>query len=569
MRFTYTILFVGIVLTALFGLLGWRVYDLQGPQHRQYQQENQAQQSALVKQQGQRGFVVDCRGRVLAASNVIDEVFIEPRRLAETDDIKETSDRLKTALNYPGLQICRMVSESKNPGFVRICSQITPLQRQAVVDAKIPGVGVQTVWQRYYPIGRLTSHLVGFVGTDRQGLSGLELRYDSVLAGQAGRQVYQVDVLRRPIGYRPDLAIASTDGQSIILTIDATIQQFTRSALLKQINEFQAESAVAIVMDPKTGAIAAMVSLPDYDPDDFSKTPPDNLKNCVLADPYEPGSIIKPIVAAIALDNGAVGFDEVFDCEDGYWGKYRIGEFGSHRYGLLSVRNILVNSSNIGMAKIGIKLGRKRLYEGMKLFGFGTKTGADLPGEDAGLLWPVSKWSGYSVTRIPFGHEVLATSLQMIRAYCILANGGSTVTPHIVKAVVDSEGGVCRLREGAGGTGYIIKPEVAHWIVQNALVGVVNEGTGDQARLENCQVWGKTGTANIALSSGGYDTTNYVSSFIGGAPAENPKLVVLVSIRKPKKSLGKGYSGGRVAAPVAREILEKTINYLSQAQQGT
>ncbi len=158
----------------------------------------------------------------------------------------------------------------------------------------------------------------------------------------------------------------------------------------------------------------------------------------------------------------------MFYCEDGYWGKYRIGEFGNHRYGNFTVREILIQSSNVGMAKIGLKMGQKRLYDGLTLFGFGKKTEIDLPGEDPGLLYPVSKWSGYSVTRIPFGHEILVNAIQMLRAYAILANGGSRVTPHIVKAVVDSQGNITQLHEAAGPTGFVIKPEVAHWIVRNA-----------------------------------------------------------------------------------------------------
>jgi cell division protein FtsI/penicillin-binding protein 2 len=316
------------------------------------------------------------------------------------------------------------------------------------------------------------------------------------------------------------------------------------------------------VMNPNTGAILAMVSLPDFDPTKFNTEKPQKLKNRILTDPYEPGSIIKPIVASIALDTGAIGYKQVFYCENGYWDRYRIGEFGNHRYGNFTVREILIESSNIGMAKIGLELGQKRLYEGMKLFGFGRKTGIDLPGEDPGLLFPTSKWSGYSVTRIPFGHEILVSSLQIIRAYCILANGGSVVTPYIVRAAVDSQGNVTEIHRPAGNTGFIVRPEVAHWIVRNALVGVVEEGTGDKAKLEEVQVWGKTGTANIALPTGGYDTESYVTSFVGGAPAVNPKVVVMVSIRKPNRALNMGYSGGRVAAPVVGEIIKKIFHYM-------
>jgi cell division protein FtsI/penicillin-binding protein 2 len=301
----------------------------------------------------------------------------------------------------------------------------------------------------------------------------------------------------------------------------------------------------------------------------FSTTPQDKMRNRALTDPFEPGSIFKPVVAAIALDAGMVGYEEKFDCEDGFWSKYGgIGEFGNHQYGMLSIREIILHSSNIGMAKIGLKMGQQKLYDGLKLFGFSSPTGVDLPGEEPGLVWPLSRWSKYSVTRIPFGHEVMVTPVQICRAYSILANGGYVVKPHIVRAVVNHRGEIVEGRQPTARMGYIIKTEVANWMVQKAMVDVVNEGTGDQAKIENCQVWGKTGTANIAVN-GRYDWKNYVASFVGGAPAEKPEVVVLVSIRKPNRSLGKSYSGGRVAAPVARDILENTLRYLGVLEEET
>jgi cell division protein FtsI/penicillin-binding protein 2 len=559
-KITIVILLTGLVIA--FGLLGWRLYQLGFQRSDDFTQSSQRQQNSTLPLHALRGTIVDCRGNVLAASNTSDELFIEPRRIADPEIVKETAMKLQDIVLLPGPEICRLVYESRNPGYVSIQSNLTTAQRLAAMELKLPGVGIQNQRQRYYPMGNLTGHIVGFIGADNKGLAGLELKYDELLQGRDGQNVFLVDVARSPIAYRPDQSYPPVDGQSLILTIDSTIQEFTRSALTAKMKEYQAESATGIVMNPNTGAILAMVSLPDFDPGKFNTEKPQKLKNRILTDPYEPGSIIKPIVAAIAIDAGAISYKQVFYCEDGYWGRYRIGEFGNHRYGNFTVREILIESSNIGMAKIGLELGQKRLYEGMKLFGFGRKTGIDLPGEDPGLLHPTSQWSGYSVTRIPFGHEILINALQITRAYCILANGGSVVTPHIVRAAVDSQGNVTQLHRSAGNTGFIIKPEVAHWIVRKALVGVVEEGTGDKADLEEVQVWGKTGTANIALPTGGYDTESYVASFVGGAPDVNPRVVVMVSIRKPNRALGIGYSGGRVAAPVAGEIIKKIFHYL-------
>jgi len=524
------------------------------------------QQYAVLKEEPQRGVIVDSQSRILAASNRADNVFADPMIVK---DARQIASQLQEILNYPGYEICRIIDESKNPRFTKIIEGITPSQRDAILTARLPGIGIQSVWQRYYPTGSLMSHVIGFVGSDQSPLAGLELKYDSYLKGSEGENVLFVNSMRQPIGFKTPETIVN-DGYGLILTIDASIQQFVRQALLKQLNAYNAESAVAVVMEPKTGAVLSLVSLPDFDPDNITKQHPGNLKNTAMTDPFEPGSIFKPIVAAIALDAGVIDFDEVIYCEMGdYHGKGfgRIGEFGNHKYGNLTIKGILTHSSNIGMAKIGQKMERQKqkqkLYDGLKLFGFGAKTGIDLPGEEPGMLHPVKTWTGYSITRIPFGHEITVTAIQIAQAYATLANHGRIVSPYLLKAIVDSSGNVSLLKRKAPSAGFIIDPKVADWIVKDALVNVVEEGTGTRAALKKWQVFGKTGTANIAGDEKeGYDQKNYVSSFAGGAPAEDPELIVVVAIVKPDRSLGKGYSGGRVAAPVVKEILENSLTYL-------
>jgi cell division protein FtsI (penicillin-binding protein 3) len=436
-------------------------------------------------------------------------------------------------------------------------------------------VGVESDWQRHYPMGRLVSHAVGFTSIDNRGLEGIEYQYDKQLSGLGAQDVFLADVRRRPIRPAPvmqspadsnDLKNAVlTDGAGIILTIDSTIQQFVRNELFKQYKNFEAESAIGIVADPKTGAILSIVSLPDFEPAKVHSTAAENRKNRVLTDEFEPGSIIKPVVAAIALDAGVVNKVEKIYCEDGHYSGRGFGTIGEYKHGFgdLTVSEILINSSNIGMAKIGQRLGKEKLYQGLRLFGFGKRTGIDLPGEADGFLRPPRKWNGYSITRIPFGQEITVTSLQLVRAFCILANRGRMIRPFLVKAVVDSKGEITELKHPLPPVGYIVRPEVAQWIVNEALVGVVNEGTGKRAKLEKWQVFGKTGTANIAKSNErGYSDSDYVASFIAGAPAKDPAIVVLVSIRKPNKSLGKGYTGGAVASPVVGAIIKKTLTYL-------
>jgi cell division protein FtsI/penicillin-binding protein 2 len=562
-------IFLTMIVLAFWAIL-WRVFDLKYYQREAFYKKSQRQLSAFGVEKPRRGQILDCKGRVLAASVKTYNAFVEPRVLKEyPDQVQDIAGQLQEILEIPGHEISGTIYDSRNPGFVKIKSKISDDQRRQLQQAHLRGLGIETDWERLYPAGNLTGHLLGFVGAADTGLSGLELRYDKMLAGTPGKHVFVVDVARDPIGAQTDKGTDAENGLNLVLTVDSVIQRFVHEALQKKVEEYEAESAVAVVMDPWTGAILAMESLPDYDPAAFSTTPQDKMRNRALTDPFEPGSIFKPLVATMALEAGMIGYEEKFDCEGGHWSKYGgIGEFGNHQYRMLSVREIIIHSSNIGMAKIGLKMGQEKLYDGLKLFGFSSRTGVDLPGEEPGLVWSLPKWSRYSVTRIPFGHEVMVTPIQICRAYSILANGGYIVKPHIVRAVVDGQGRIIEDKQPAKGMGYIINTEVAEWMVQKALTDVVNEGTGDKAKLENCQAWGKTGTANIAID-GHYDWKNYVASFVGGAPAEKPAVVVLVSIRKPKRSLGKGYSGGRVAAPVVGDILKNTLRYMGVTEEPT
>ncbi len=558
MRNVRTTIVLALLLIALFLALIGRCFYLQYYRAEHYMEACLRQQRYLTSPQPQRGAILDCRGRVLAASNKIQVIFAEPRAI---EDAKTTSSELAPLLDMGAHEICRLILESQNPGFAKIKTTTDANDYSAVL--RIRGVGVQSEWQRHYPTGRLTANIVGFTSLDNRGLEGIELAYDKALSGSAARNIFVADVRRRPFRLKQQEGTL-TNGVGLILTIDSTVQQFVREELLKQYESYQAESAVAVVADPRTGAILAMVSLPDFDPADIRTTDPNNFRSRAITDWYEPGSIIKPVIVAVALDAGVISRNERIFCENGNYSGKGFGRIGEYRegFGDLSVREILIKSSNIGMAKIGQKLGKDRLYNGLKLFGFGKKTGIELPGEVDGLLRPAGEWTGYSVTRIPFGQEICVTSMQLVRAFCVLANGGRLVRPFMVRAIVDNDGQITDFKQPPPPVGYIIRPETAEWVVRNALVGVVKEGTGKRAQLDKWQLFGKTGTANIARSDArGYSEDDYVSSFIAGAPADDPAIVVLVSIRKPNRSLGKGYTGGTVAAPVAAKIIERTLNY--------
>ncbi len=557
------IVFMSLVVLAFLGL-GWRCFYLQYCRGDHYAGKCMDQQLAYVPLEPQRGAILDCRGRVLAASNRFRTVFAEPRAIHEPRD---TSNELAKALDMPAHEICKTIMESHNPGYVPI--KVGASASECEIVRPIPGIGIRYSWQRYYPTGRLASHIVGFTSVDNRGLAGVEFGYDRELQGRGATNAFFVDVDRRPIAFclqgEKDNALP-INGAGILLTLDATIQQFAREELMSQFKAYEAEGAVSVVVDVKSGEILAMVSLPDFDPADARRTDPNHFYNRVLTDTYEPGSIIKPVAAAIALDTGVVNRFETIFCENGHYSGKGFGTINEYKQGFgdMTVKEIIAKSSNIGMAKIGQRLGPTRLYEGLTLFGFGRQVSVGLPGEAEGLLRPTSDWTSYSPTRIPFGQEIAVTAMQMVRAFCMLANGGRLVRPYIIKAIVQSDGTMVDMRPPVPQLGYVIKPEVAKWMVTQAMVAVVQKGgTGTRADLKEWQVFGKSGTAQLAIPGGrGYEEKAYMASFIAGAPAQDPRVLVLVSIRRPNVALKKGYTGGTVAAPVAAAILHKTMHYL-------
>ena len=556
------VVFLSLLIVTLLALAG-RCFYLQHVWGNYYYSRCIRQQRSYNPLRPRRGVILDCRGRVLAASNRIRTVFAEPRLIKEP---KVTSNQAAPALDMGGHIICKLIMTSGNPGYARIKADASP--RECRAASRIHGFGYQYEWLRHYPMGQLAGHPVGFTSADNRGLGGIEFQYEKELTGSPGENVFFADVHRRPICLKERNG-AMANGHGLLLTLDAAIQQFARAELVKQYESYEAESAVAVVAEPQTGAVLAMVSLPDFDPAEARSADANSLRNRAITDQYEPGSIIKPITASIALDAGVINRHEKIFCEHGNYRGRGFGQIGEYRQGFgdLTVSEIISKSSNIGMAKIGQRLGKKKLYDGLKFFGFGQETGIELPGEAEGLLRPVRAWTGYSVTRIPFGQEISITAIQLTRAFCILANGGRLVHPYLVRAIVDGNGTITTRRDPSPAIGYVVKQDVAKWIVTNAMVGVVNEGTGKRAQLEKWQVFGKTGTAQLARTDGrGYEENAYVASFVAGAPAEDPRAIVLVSIHKPNVALGKGYNGGTVAAPVAAAILDKTLTYLQTRQ---
>ena len=329
--------------------------------------------------------------------------------------------------------------------------------------------------------------------------------------------------------------------------------------MTRTVNRYEAMWGTGIVLNPWTGEILAMCTYPNFDPNFYNETDISKMSNNCISTPYEPGSVFKPIVASSAVDAGLINYDTKIFCENGAYYAHRGGRITDHghSYGNLTVAMGLIKSSNILMAKLGEKFGNKRLNEVVRRWGFGDKTNVDLPQESGGIVRPLQRWDGYSTRRVPFGHEISATSIQLVMAYAAIANGGELLRPEIVMTITSPDGKVL----------YKAKPEkVRRVISQNTarqtldvLSKVITQGTGKKAALKNFTCWGKTGTAQVP-GPHGYMDGAYTGSFIGGGPVTNTSVICLISIYRPDRY--KGYYGGTVAAPCVAEVLEKTLLYL-------
>lgn len=516
------------------------------------------QQQSVVPLRHRRGMIVDGQGRVIAGTLLQKSVFADPKVIP---DKLVAADRVSRILGIPPDEIIPDLLAAGDRRFFVIRRGVTEEQARAIHEADIYGLGVFDEPYRTYPMNSLAAALIGFVSPDGVGVSGLEYQCEAWLRGQNGVKTIVRDARRKAFwladgGYRPP-----RDGFHVVLTLDAEIQANTERALAAAVETYQAQGGVAIVMHAKSGAILALVNLPSFDPNRYQDYGANRYRNRAITDPYEPGSTFKPFIAAAAMAEKVVRLEEVIHCENGAWADGARVLHDHHPYGALRFDEVVIKSSNVGMAKIGKRLGNRRLYEYVKAFGFGSKTGVDLIGEDPGIVLPFSRWGPFTTTSIPIGQEVAVTPLQMTRAFCALGNGGLLVHPHVIRAVMTPDGRMVSDFSSPPPAGRALPEDVADLIRDKVLCAVVDVGTGTRAQLAGYKIYGKTGTAQIARrGGGGYEKDAYVSSFIAGAPAGDTELVVFCAVYRPKKSIG--YYGGTVAAPVVREILAHALAYL-------
>jgi len=512
----------------------------------------------------ERGSILDSRLRILAASVEVPSVFADPFVI---EDPADAASRAGPVLGMTADELFRILTEDRTQRFVWLKRRVSPETAEAVRRLGVFGVGLAAEGERHYPNGSLAAHVLGFVGQEEQGLEGLEQMFDARLAGRKGQAYILADRRRRPIWSEPDQFVAAEDGEHLVLTIDAMIQAWAEEAVAEARDKFHAASATAIVMDPRTGAILALANVPTFDPNRYGETPADARRNRAVTDPSPPGSCAKPFFASVALERNAVRLGEVLYCEDGYWAAAKLRDAG-HRYGNLTFEEIVIKSSNIGMAKLGTRLGNKRLYEALVGFGFGRRTGVWLPGESPGLVYPLARWTRLSTTRVPFGQEFSATPLQLVTAFAAIANEGKLLRPKILRGVLDARGRVVADLAEPEIVGKALDPATARKMIDRTLVGVIERGTGKACQIPGYRVFGKTGTAQkIDPETRRISNTRYIGSFLGGAPADDPRVVVLVSINEPDPSLG--YYGGTVAAPAVKKILERTLEYLGVSPSDT
>jgi cell division protein FtsI (penicillin-binding protein 3) len=476
----------------------------------------------------------------LALSVEVGSVYAHPRQIKEK---AKTARSLSLILKERHSNILNLL-ESKSP-FVWIKRRIDPDQAKKVDALDLEGVEITTETRRYYPEKEVAAHLIGFAGTDNQGLEGLEKRYEEYLRGPQYSIIQMRDAMGRSFSIsRP---IPSGRGmRNLILTIDRDIQYKVQQALKSAVKKARAKGGHCLVVDPGTGEILAMAVVPEFNPNIFSKYKPYQWRNRAITDCFEPGSTIKAFLLAASLEERIVTPDTQFDCEHG---KYAVGAHvihDCHEYGVLSVADIVRLSSNIGAIKIGKKLGYATFCEYLRKFGFGSKTRIDLLGEREGFVRSIEKTRELDRTTLFFGHGMSTTSLQLAMAMAAIANGGKLMRPYVVKAVIDESGR--KVKETS--------PEV----VRRVLEGVVSrEGTGTRASIEGFRVAGKTGTSQkVDPKTKRYSKTKYEAIFVGFVPVNKPKLVILVMIDEPK---GVSY-GGVVAAPVFKEVGQWSLSHL-------
>jgi len=542
-----------LVLLCGFGAVVFRLVNLQVLQAPELTVKADRQHKKTVSLEGVRGSIVDRREKVLAMNLEVPSVFGVPTAL---DSPAKTARSLASVLRVRSDELERKLRQ--NRGFVWLARKLDPEQGRRLEQFQKDGIGVVMEGRRFYPKGPLLSHVLGFAGMDGEGLEGIERRYESVLRGERQVTVLQRDALGRtvfPKGLTADHGPMA--GHQLVLTVDEVIQYIVEKELDAAVASVHAKSGMAIILEPYSGEILALAVNPRFDPNSLSSLTPDRWRNRAVTDVYEPGSTMKAIIAAAAIEEQVMRPNTIIYAEQGHMKVANTVIHDHEKLGWVSLAQVIQRSSNVGAAKVGIELGERRVYRYLQTFGFGERTEVDLPGEVGGLLKNPREWNRRTLASISMGQEIGVTPIQVVTAMAAIANGGVLMKPYIVSQIRDAQGNITK-QALPQVKRRVISPETARTVTR-ILEGVVTVGTGEKAAIKGFRVAGKTGTAQkIDHRTGRYSTSRYVSSFAGYVPAENPKMAMIVIIDEPK---GEAW-GGVVAAPVFSRIGEQVLNYL-------
>lgn len=540
-----------LLLLAFLALVVGRLFALQIRDHQRLTQKATQQYERRLPVTAKRGAITDRHGKELAVSLEAHSLYAHPNAVR---DPRAAAAALAPILGQSRGEILRRLTAEKP--FVWLQRKLPARQAEVLASLTIPGVGLLPETRRSYPRGELAAHLVGFVGLDDAGLEGVEYQYDALLGGGPRFVAGRVDALGRVL-FR-DEGPPRPEPVDLVLTVDEVIQYVAERELQRAVAKAQAQAGSILVLEPETGEILALASVPTFDPNAFAQAPASSRRNRALADSYEPGSVFKMVLAAAALEEGLVRPEELFFGEHGVIEVAGLKIRDHEPYGWLTFSQVVAQSSNVGAIKVGQRLGRSTYYSYLSGFGFGARTGVDLPGETPGLLRRPREWSAVSIGALSIGQEVSVTSLQLVSALAAVANGGSLYRPHVLKAVRGEAGALAReippqlIRQ-------VISPETARRLTA-ILVEAVERGTGKAAAVPGFTVAGKTGTAQkLDRETGLYSRSKVVASFAGFVPAESPRLAILVVLDEPAHDRW----GGSAAGPAFREIAREALGYLN------
>ena len=534
-------------------LVAARLVQLTVLQHRELADQAARQHQGKIFSTSQRGTIVDRNGTPLALSVAAESLGVHPNELP--DGIDERLPALAAALQLPAPQVRHLL---KTPApFVWLRRRVSPQMVAQVRSLGIDGIGSRPSERRIYPQGRLAAPLLGFADIDAKGLAGVERSYDHYLRGQKAELTGLRDGRRRVI-FTHGVETGHSQTFEVRLSLDARLQYIAERELARAVEAHAAKAGTVVILDPRSFAVLAMAQVPSFDPHNPAVTPAADRRNRLISEVYEPGSTLKALLAAAALDSRLVHAEEPIFCEQG---RYRIGRrtVHDHRpYGWLSFAEVIKHSSNIGAAKVVERLGQQTYLRYLRAFGLGQTSGIDLPAESPGLLPAGQRWPAIRLATMSFGYGVAVTPLQLATAFATLANDGVLMRPYVVQDIRASDGTVLK----ANRPQYVwqaVRPETAKQVVGLLEQVVEPGGTGWQARLEGFRVAGKTGTSQKLDDEGAYSSQAHIASFVGIVPADAPQLVIAITVDEPRRG---GYYGGQVAAPVFRAIAGQALAWL-------